>query len=243
MTINKEKLQLLADMNCASLTLSMECGNDYYRQTILKRHYSDDGFIKAIKYLNEVGLRSAVLTMIGLPFESRKMIFQTINLGRKSKAAHVNTNIFFPYFGTPLGDMAAKYKLCDEKKVRSSKFDASRTLLNMPQIEPWEVEAIRKMWSFYMTWPRIMYPIFRWLEKDTIIRRNVLKIFQSIEYGLKGISHNRDKRSRRTLDLIAKSIRREFPGNPGKEAVLQKIGDTAENKIKDAAHEDLFNYA
>ena len=191
-TITKKKLELLESMNCASLTLSMECGNSHYRKNILRRNYSNDSFMRSVKHLNEVGLRSSALTMIGLPFESRKMIFETIALGRAAKATHTNVNIFFPYFGTPLGDLALENKFCDEAAVRKAKFDASRTLLKMPQIDPKEVEAIRRMWSFYLKWPKFMYPIFKWLEKDTPIRKQASKVFNFMDYRYKSLMHHKD---------------------------------------------------
>ena len=109
----------------------------------------------------DVGVRCAALTMIGLPYESRDMIFETIELGRVSKPSHTNANIFFPYLGTPLGEVAANAKFVNQEEVRISKFDASRTLLDMPQIKPKEVEAIRRLWSFYIGWPKFFFPFFK----------------------------------------------------------------------------------
>jgi anaerobic magnesium-protoporphyrin IX monomethyl ester cyclase len=206
-SVTLKKAELLKNMNCASVTLSMECGNYHYRRNILNRHYSNEKFINTVDILNKVGIRSAALTMIGLPFESRKMIFETIELGRQAKATHTNTNIFFPYFGTPLGDMARDNKFCVEDEVRKAKFDASRTLLNMPQIDPKEVEKIRKLWSFYIKWPKFMFPFFTWLEKDSFLRKNILKIFEKMDDVLKSILNNRDKNSRRAIDLVAEAKR------------------------------------
>jgi len=212
-TLTKKKAKLLKEMNCASLTLSMECGNMHYRKNILKRFYTNEDFIDKVSILNEVGIRSSALTMIGMPFESRKMIFDTISLGRKAKATHTNTNIFFPYFGTPLGDMARDYKFCNVDEVKKAKFDASRTLLNMPQISPGEVNGIRKMWSFYIKWPKFMYPLFAFLEKDSRSRLVILKLLKEIEYLLKYIFRNKDKVTKRSLRLIKEAQNREFPGN------------------------------
>ena len=239
-TITKDKLKLLESMNCASLTLSMECGNPHYRRTILKRHYSDKNFMKAVGHLNEVGLRSSALTMIGMPRESRKMIFETIELGRNAKATHTNTNIFFPYFGTPLGDMAKDDKVCNVEEVRKAKFDASRTLLNMPQITPEEVEGIRKMWSFYLKWPKVMFPIFKWLEKDTPLRNRVLKIFNKMDYKYKSFMHHKDPQSRRALELVERSQNREFPGNRGEKHKQYERKEDIFGSVK-SKHEDQFH--
>ena len=36
-----------------------------------------------------------------------------------------------------------------------------------------------------VTWPKFMFPLFKWFEKDTKIRRNILKIFNFIAMELK----------------------------------------------------------
>jgi len=71
------------------------------------------------------------------------------------------------------------------EEVRISKFDASKSLLDMPQIDSKEVEAIRRLWSFYIGWPKFFWPIFKWLEKDTKPRRLAYKVLQKLEYRLK----------------------------------------------------------
>lgn len=190
-SVSAPKAKLLKNMNCASVTISMECGNYHYRKNILKRQYTNEKFCQSVKTIMDAGVRCAALTMIGLPYESRDMIFETIELGRVSKPSHTNANIFFPYLGTPLGEVAADAKFVNLEEVRISKFDASRTLLDMPQIKPKEVEAIRRLWSFYIGWPKFLFPFFKWLEKETKIRKVIYNLLQKFEYRLKLIrKHN-----------------------------------------------------
>jgi len=185
-TVTKKKVELLRDMNCASMTISMECGNNHYRMHQLKRRYTNERFAKTIKLIKDAGIpRVTALTMIGLPMESRKMVFETIDLARKSRPTHTNANIFFPYLGTPLGDKTVDMGFANKTEIRIAKFDASRTLLDMPQMSAEEIESIRKMWSFYVTWPKALYPLFQWLEKDTLIRRSLLTVLRKVEYLIK----------------------------------------------------------
>ena len=83
----------------------------------------------------------------------------------------------------------------------------------MPQISPGEVNGIRKMWSFYIKWPKFMYPLFAFLEKDSRSRLVILKLLKEIEYLLKYIFRNKDKVTKRSLRLIKEAQNREFPGN------------------------------
>lgn len=184
-SVTKEKAKLMKQMNCASLSIALESGNYHYRKNVLARRYTNNELINAVRTVEEAGIRVSLLTMIGLPYESRKMIFETIDVCRKAKAQLSNCGIFFPYPGTPLGDLTIKEDFADINVVRKSKFDVSKTLLDMPQIHPQEVEGIRKMWSFYINYPKFLFPLFRWMENSTPIKGFILNILQLIENRLK----------------------------------------------------------
>ena len=186
-SVTPKKAELVKNMNCASVTIALECGNHQYRRDMLKRKYSNSKFNKSIKLLQDNSLRASVLCMIGLPYESRKMIFETIEMCRTTKPKHSNCGIFFPYLSTPLGELCLKERFIDEEEVKRSKFDDTRTLLKMPQILPEEIEGIRKMWSFYINYPKLFYPLFNFCEKESKLSDSILTILRRVEFTLKKI--------------------------------------------------------
>ncbi|MFI5151677.1 MAG: B12-binding domain-containing radical SAM protein [Bacteroidia bacterium] len=87
--ITKEKIELLAQMNCVSISIGIETGNEKLRKEVLKRHETKEEIIKAIHLLNDAGIRTCAFNMLGIPFETRKTIMETIELNRKSQVRYL----------------------------------------------------------------------------------------------------------------------------------------------------------
>ncbi len=178
-SLTKRKLRLLKEMNCASLSIAMECGDEDYRTNVLARTYTNDVFKERIAWANEAGIRTYVLTMIGLPYESRHMIDKTIYHARDSDPGGCHCHVFFPYRGTPLGDLAIKEKFVDTQDLirRGVRYHREFTCLKMPQIEPAEIEGIRRMWHYYMDSYKFLYPIIKYCERmDNRLKKGLIKV-------------------------------------------------------------------
>jgi radical SAM superfamily enzyme YgiQ (UPF0313 family) len=107
-TINEEKIALLKKMNCVSVTLGIETGNEYLRKNILKRVETKEEIINAFKMLNRAGIRTSAFNMLGIPFENRKTVMETIELNRRAEVRYPNAGFFFPLEKTELREIAIK---------------------------------------------------------------------------------------------------------------------------------------
>lgn len=192
LSLTKEKVRLLKDMNCVSISIALECGNERYRADILKRRYSNKLFNEKVALLNDAGIRSYVLTMIGLPFEDRKMIFETIHTARAANPKGVNCSCYFPYRGTPLGDLAIREGYVSEESLKQKgvRFHRGRTCLIMPQITADEVNNIRKMWFYYMNSPKWLFPLIKRCERESrlnkVLLMPIITLATSIRTAFKG---------------------------------------------------------
>lgn len=181
-SITKEKAKLLKNMNCVNISVSLECGNEHYRKYMLKRYYSNNDIIKSCIILKESGIRIALNSMIGLPYESRKMIFETVDINRKINPEHPSCNIFFPFLNTPLGDLCVKEKFVSAEKIKNTKFyDPGKSLLNMPQIDKSELEGIMRLWRAYMVFPVWSFAILKNFEKVSKNNEKILIVLITIE--------------------------------------------------------------
>jgi anaerobic magnesium-protoporphyrin IX monomethyl ester cyclase len=198
-SLTPEKVRLLKNMNCVSISIALECGNEHYRSHVLKRSYSNRLLNEKLLLLQDAGIRIHLLTMIGLPFESRKMIFETIESARKTHADHVDCACYFPYRGTPLGDLSLNQGFITHEKLNDpdTVFRIATSQLRMPQIDHEEVGAIRRMWNYYIYGPRWMFPLARLCEKSRTIEEvltpfmdNALEVHRALDsrlirFGLK----------------------------------------------------------
>ena len=175
-TLTREKARLLKKMNCASISMALESGNYEYRKKVLKRNYTDEEYIEKVKILKEEGIRVVALNMMGMPYEKKEMIFDTFRLLKRAKPSLANISMFFPYRGTPLGDICIKEGYVSSEKIKSIRSDMSKTTLIMPQISREELNGIRKLSYFYLHYPKFLYPLFRVCHKENVVGRFIFQL-------------------------------------------------------------------
>lgn len=183
--VTKKKVELLKKMNCVSISLALECGNAHYREHMLKRKYTNEQFEEAIRMVQDAGIRACSLNMVGLPRESRKMIFETIEANRKIRPDHADFGCFFPFRGTPLGDLAVADKFADPEEIKNSRSEHGNCILDMPQIPRDEVHGIIKVHHFYLYYPKVMWPIFALCEKKGRWRNAIYRMLLWMDSSLK----------------------------------------------------------
>lgn len=107
--IDEEHLTRLKEVGLYRISFYFEHGNEQFRKERLRRNISNKTMIEKSKVVAKVGVPYSVNVIIGLPYETRDLVFDTINLTRElSGFDSVAPNVFTPYHGTPLRDMALK---------------------------------------------------------------------------------------------------------------------------------------
>jgi radical SAM superfamily enzyme YgiQ (UPF0313 family) len=160
-TVTARKAKLLKNMNCVSVSMALEEGDYEYRKNILKRDYSDEMYIAKIKVLKDAGIRTVSLNMMGLPYETEAMIMKTFRLLRKAKPTVSNISMFFPYRGTPLGDLSIEKGFADIKTLKNARCEMSNSYMAMPQIKRRTLNNIRKMAPYFLKYPSFLHPFLR----------------------------------------------------------------------------------
>jgi hypothetical protein len=158
-SITHEKVELLLRMGCASVSMGFESGNEWIRRNVLNRKETTEVIIEATKLLNEAGIRTSSFNMLGLPFETRDAIFDTIELNRKSEVAYPDVSFFFPYEGTEL------FKVCIDNGFwipdPNAAFRSDKPALLNATISAEELIAIRDRFVFYVKLPTDFWPYIR----------------------------------------------------------------------------------
>lgn len=162
-TINEETVKHLKDMNCHSISIGLEHGNEDFRYNLLKRRVSNDTYISAIKLLNKTEIMVSVNNIIGFPNETRELVFDTINLNRKLNVYAHNAYFFTPYHGTRLHDLCVK-KGFIQKNSQTINITKD-SILRMPQFTPDEIKGLVRTFTLYVKFPKSRYDEIRLAEK------------------------------------------------------------------------------
>jgi len=131
--VNEDVIRALKESGCVAVNWSIECGDELYRNTILKRNISDEQILTTAELLNRYGVNHRIGNLIGLPGESLAQLDKTIELNIKAKATCSLANIFVPYPGLDLTKYAIQAGYCDEiSEDELPKNFFSRSAMKMP---------------------------------------------------------------------------------------------------------------
>ena len=166
-TINEYRAAGLAEMNMLRMNIGIEHGNYEYRRNYLKRNVKNEVQIRAFQIAAEHDYASCANSIIGMPDETRDLIFDTINFVRELPDSIDATGafIFAPYHGTPLRDLAIRKGYINDDEICSLS-NTSESMLRMPTITKSEIQGLAKTFSLYTKFPKERWPEIKIAESD-----------------------------------------------------------------------------
>ena len=182
--ISEEKLKWLKEAGCDGIRMGIETGNEEYRRKVLDRHMSQQHIINAFLMAKKVDIPTYSFNMIGLPNETRKDIFSTIELNRKGKVDEVQVTLFYPFKGTRLREYSEANKLFDESEHLSGYYEG--TILKNPNMTRNQIMGLYRTFIIYVKSPKIFWPLIRLLEFNNPISINLCRLLNTfIKQGVK----------------------------------------------------------
>ena len=109
--IDDEVAKRLAEAGCFYTSFGVEAGNERIRIEILKKNVTNQQIIDAAKHFRKYGIRYVTYNMFGLPTETLKEAFETMELNAKIKASISTPTILQPIIGTTIYKYIQDYDL------------------------------------------------------------------------------------------------------------------------------------
>jgi len=165
-TVNAERLKILKDIGCARISFGLEHGNREFRSKYLDRRMSNEVIIKGLNLVREAGIPFSVNNIMGFPYETYELAFDTIRINREFYADDRNAYSFTPFAGTPLRNVCESLGYINKEQiVKSMVSDGS--ILDMPQFPKSEVMGLVKTFNMYVNFPESKWPDIKKAEKET----------------------------------------------------------------------------
>jgi anaerobic magnesium-protoporphyrin IX monomethyl ester cyclase len=108
--VSKELLMKMKQAGCVDLTFGVESGSPRVLQ-FLKKNIEVDDVTRVIEWCHEIGIKTAINLMFGLPHETDEDVEMSFNLIRKCKPLFVDAIIYRPFPGTELFDYCIEHGL------------------------------------------------------------------------------------------------------------------------------------
>jgi len=156
--ITKETLQAFKDAGCYRMSFGLEHGNESFRKKRLLRNFSNEKVLQKSKIIAEVGIPYTINVIIGMPYETRDLIFETIDLIREIGSWDaLSVNTFVPYHKTLLRDDALKEGWLDPDKLTTSVISESILEMPEPYLNSKEILGLVKTLPLYSRFPKSRY--------------------------------------------------------------------------------------
>ena len=165
LSVTDKKVKLLKKMDCYLMTIGIEHGNEQFRKQVLNRKGSNKVIINAFETFRKYGIYASAFGMLGLPYETREMVFETVDLFRLCKPRTYAVGIYKPYLGSRLRDLSIKEGFFDSTNDDYIYPDTT-SVLNMPQFPKKEIEKLYKTFYLYTKVPRYKFPMVHQAETN-----------------------------------------------------------------------------
>ncbi len=152
--VNEDFMQDLARSYCMKIQFGVESGDDYVRNEIMKRSMEKGTIIEAFKLAKKYNVKTNAINIIGVPGETKEMLLNTVKLNREINPTTSHVNIFYPYKGTPLGDMSFEKGLVNIEKYNDFSNERRESVMDYPQ--DW-LDTLR---YFRENWTSEVYPFY-----------------------------------------------------------------------------------
>ncbi|MBP8644686.1 MAG: B12-binding domain-containing radical SAM protein [Syntrophobacteraceae bacterium] len=116
---DEDRARYLAEANCRIVKFGVESGNERVRRRIMNRYTSNDKILQSIRIARDFGLHTSIFLMIGLPFETREDVMDTIRLTATAGPGRFRWSFFFPFPGTRAYELSLEGGYIDREKMNT----------------------------------------------------------------------------------------------------------------------------
>jgi len=103
-----ERARALADANCQIVKLGIESGSERIRRQVMNRRTGNRRIVEVIRLIDEYRMHSSCFIMIGLPYEGRAEVMETVRLLGEARPGRFRWTFFFPFPGTKAHELSVE---------------------------------------------------------------------------------------------------------------------------------------
>jgi len=164
--IDAEKLADLVDVGCYRISFGLEHGNEDFRMNVLKRKITNAEILEKSRLVADSGIPYTLNNIVGFPYETKEMVFDTITLSKEvASFDSLSVNIFVPYHGTMLRDMAIAEGWLDPDRQTTSVIAESILEMPSPYLSGSDILSLQRVMPLYVKFPESRYPEIERAEK------------------------------------------------------------------------------
>jgi len=164
-TVTDDRIRKLKNIGLHYMTFGMEHGNEKFRTEVVKRKYSNDFALEALKIPHKYDVPFTVNNIIGFPDETRELAFDTIEINRSFNPSQMSCSILQPYHGTEL------HPYCVDKGYLHPDIlcpaNSENSVMELPTFSPDALKGLKRTFAMYVKFPKDRWSEIEIAEKFT----------------------------------------------------------------------------
>lgn len=170
----------LKEGGCYRVHMSIESGNDFIRNNIIRRNISKDAIMRSFGLAKKYKIEVNATSIIGLPFETEDMLKETIDILALLKVESPGVNVFYPYKGTKLREVCEEYGMVNS----GLKYDIQErreSILDLPHISKKTLKYYQDNFEDLVRKKEGIMPYFKYKTKKVAKKILPLKVQEIIK--------------------------------------------------------------
>jgi radical SAM superfamily enzyme YgiQ (UPF0313 family) len=178
-------VKVLKENGCVAVNWSIESGNDFFRNEVLKRGMSREQILEASRLLTEAKIPYRIGNVIGLPGEKAEQMMETVEINIEAKPVLATAAIFTPFPGLAVTRYAIDhgYYVPEESGGLPKNF-FSRSILKMSDAEHLFVRKLIYLFPLFVRFPWLFHHSGRrafMLSLPVGVLRVIFHLFQAVK--------------------------------------------------------------
>ncbi|QGY40881.1 radical SAM protein [Pseudodesulfovibrio cashew] len=147
--VDDEIASLLKSSGCSKVTVGIESGNEYLRNTVLNKNLSNKAILNGMKILKKHGLRVGCNFIMGFPKETLDNAIESLDMYRAVDGDFLTISMFAPLPSLALTDLARK-EGCLEG-IEGKNYSIAKPNISTPDIK--EIQNLTCLAPLYLKVP------------------------------------------------------------------------------------------
>ena len=166
-TVTEERIKILKGFGAPfQVIIGVESGSERILRDICQRMCTKEHIIKAFDLLHKYNIRTGAFFMLGLPYETREDIFNTVDLCRRIQPSVSSISIFQPLPGQELTQLCIENGFITGKEPMATFTSSSLLKMPPPYLSAEDIFNLRRTFALYVSLPKEYYPQIEKCEKD-----------------------------------------------------------------------------
>jgi radical SAM superfamily enzyme YgiQ (UPF0313 family) len=151
--IDEDIVKGLKESGCLAVNWSIESGNDFIRNQVLKRNIKKEQILTTAELLHRYKIRFRIGNLLGLPGESFAQMVETLKYNMTAKPFLGFASIFVPFPRLELTEYAIRNGHYTPRPNEEFPKDYSRSILNFPEAEKIKIAKLRALFPLFVDFP------------------------------------------------------------------------------------------